>query len=124
MAIIAELIVTVLFIIVSVLFTQELIHLGTIQLATFPLAPLVTTIATLTLAINKATAYIVGLIIENKEMKDEKSLRAILKEELQPLKDDIGALRVDIGEVKSNQIALVTELRTLGVIKETPVLSK
>jgi hypothetical protein len=103
---------------------------GLIQLATFPLAPLVTTIATLTLAINKATAYIAGLIIENKDMKDEKSLRKLLQEELEPLKDDLksiktdlGLVKTELGELKINQVALVTELKTLDIVKQTPIMS-
>jgi hypothetical protein len=83
MAIIAELVVTIVFILVSILSTQTLINIGAIHLEPYIIAPLVTIIGILTIAINKATAYIVGLIIENKEMKDEKTLRTLLKEELE-----------------------------------------
>jgi hypothetical protein len=112
MAFIAEIIVTSLFILLSVLFTQELLNLGLISLEIFPFAPLFSVIIALTLVINKVTSYVVGINIENKEMKDKETLRALLKEELQPLKEEIA-------KVIDNQNKLILELLENGVIKKT-----
>ncbi len=80
----------------------------------------------MTIAINKATNYIVGVIIENKEMKNEKSLRTLLKEELDPLTTKIGetntktdATNSKIDKVLDNQNLLILELREKGVIEKT-----
>jgi hypothetical protein len=81
-------------------------------------------IIALTLIINELTTYLVGIIIENKELKNKQTLSDLLDEKLKPIIDEIKAVKDDTSELKLNQIALVSELRTQGVVKQTPVLQK
>jgi peptidoglycan hydrolase CwlO-like protein len=113
MAAIAELVVSFLFFGLTVFITQELINLGVIQMATFPFAYLSGLIIALTLVINKVTSYIVGVITENKAMKDKEDLRTLLKEELKPLKDKIDSTDKKIDDLNASITTLVGDVAFL-----------
>jgi hypothetical protein len=113
MAAIAELVVSFLFFGLTVFITQELINLGVIQMATFPFAYLSGLIIALTLVINKVTSYIVGVITENKAMKDKEDLRTLLKEELKPLKEKIDSTDKKIDDLNASITTLVGDVAFL-----------
>ena len=56
-------------------------------------------------------------------MKERETLSTLLDEKLKPFVDKLDKASDKLDKVCDNQIALVTELKTLGVIKHTPVLS-
>ncbi len=123
MVYIAEFIVTLVFFGLSVFVTQVMINTGAIELATFPFAPLFAIIIALTVGVNKVTSYIVGLIIEYKEMKDEKSLERLLEKSLEkalePLTEKVDKGNSKIDKVFDNQNQLIGELREKGTIEKT-----
>jgi hypothetical protein len=121
---IAKLLVTFVFFGITVFMTEYLIKFGIIKMESFPFAFLSGLIIALTLIINEVTTYLVGIIIENKELKNKQTLSELLDEKLKPIKDDLKEVKDSVSDLKTNQIALVTELRTQGVVKQTPVLQK
>jgi uncharacterized protein YicC (UPF0701 family) len=52
-------------------------------------------------------------------MKDKETLRALLKEELQPLKEEIAKVDSKVDKVIDNQNKLILDLLENGVIKKT-----
>ena len=91
---------------------------------TFPVAVIGVVVGGLTLAINEIITFLVLLSKENKDLKDNNAMVTAIEKALEPTNKKLDDLITSHTEVRGNLIAVVTELKTLEVIKVTPVLSK
>ena len=115
----------------STLLINYLISTKLIDSNAFPFANYSGVIVALTFVISDVIILVVGLAKENKEMKDQEVLKQLISECIKPLSDKVDKLNVKVDKLSEkvdklsdNQIALVTELKSTGLIKITPLLTK
>ncbi|MGL4759376.1 MAG: hypothetical protein ACRCXZ_08625 [Patescibacteria group bacterium] len=101
-----------------------LVSIGFVKTDTFPFIVLTASVGVLTVAVNEVVTYFAGITLENKAMKERQTLSELLDNKLKPIEDKLSSIEDALLEVKTNQITLVTELRTQGVIQQTPIMSK
>jgi hypothetical protein len=101
-----------------------LVTSGMVKLDIFPFTVLTGIASLLTLAVNEVITNIASLSLENKTMKEREALSNLLDLKLKPVVDKLDKVSAKLDSVYDNQIALVTELKTLGVINHTPILTK
>jgi hypothetical protein len=105
-------------------FAFWLVSSGTVKADIFPFTVLTGIASILTLAVNEVITNLYGMSLENKAMKERESLSTLLDEKLKPITDKLDMVSAKLDMVYENQITLVTELKTLDVIKHTPIMKK